>query len=135
MLDWLRQSLLNSFSLYLVAAVYPGLIIPKNLWQLLWVGVAFTLLNFLAKPLIKLILLPLNLLTLGLLSWLAQVLVLVIAVRLLPTLQVVAATIPAWQRSGFSIPALNVNLWLSFIIAGISLSLVYKLLDGVLCPD
>ena len=135
MLDWLRQSLLNSFSLYLVAAVYPGLIIPKNLWQLLWVGVAFTLLNFLAKPLIKLALLPLNLLTLGLLSWLAQVLVLVIAVRLLPTLQVVAAAIPAWQRSGFSIPALNISLWLSFIIASISLSLVYKLLDGVLCRD
>src|SRR3972149_92456 len=99
MRDWLRQSLLNSFSLYLVAAVYPGLIIPKNLGQLLWVGVAFTLLNFLAKPMLKLILLPLNLLTLGLLSWLAQVLVLVIAVRLLPTLQVVAAQIPAWQQS------------------------------------
>jgi len=82
MRDWLRQSLLNSFSLYLVAAVYPGLIIPKTLWQLLWVGVTFTLLNYLAKPLIKLILLPLNLLTLGLLSWLSGVLVLVIAVRL-----------------------------------------------------
>ncbi|OGD60672.1 hypothetical protein A3I57_01205 [Candidatus Beckwithbacteria bacterium RIFCSPLOWO2_02_FULL_47_23] len=135
MRDWLRQGLLNSFSLYLVAAVYPGLIIPKTLWQLLWVGVTFTLLNYLAKPLIKLILLPLNLLTLGLLSWLSGVLVLVIAVRLLPTLQVVPALIPAWQQSGFSVPALSLNLWLSFILTSLSLSLVYKLLDGILCPD
>ncbi|OGD56126.1 hypothetical protein A3E73_00385, partial [Candidatus Beckwithbacteria bacterium RIFCSPHIGHO2_12_FULL_47_17] len=107
----------------------------KTLWQLLWVGVTFTLLNYLAKPLIKLILLPLNLLTLGLLSWLSGVLVLVIAVRLLPTLQVVPALIPAWQQSGFSVPALSLNLWLSFILTSLSLSLVYKLLDGILCPD
>lgn len=135
MRDWLRQSLLNSFSLYLVAAVYPGLLIPQNLWQLLWIGVVFTLLNQLIKPVIKLILLPLNLLTLGLLSWLSQVFVLVIAVKLLPTLQVIPAIIPTWQQSGFSIPALSLNLWLSFILASLSLSLVYKLLDGVLCPD
>jgi len=135
MRDFLRQSLLNSFSLYLVAAVYPGLIIPQNLWQLLWIGLAFTLLNFLAKPVLKLILLPLNLITLGLLSWLVQVLVLVIAVRLLPTLQVVPAILPAWHQSGFSVPALSINIWLSFILASLSLSLLYKLLDGILCPD
>lgn len=135
MRDFIRQSLLNSFSLYLVAAIYPGLIIPQNLWQLLWIGLAFTLLNLLAKPVLKLILLPLNLITLGLLSWLVQVLVLVMAVKLLPTLQVVPAVLPPWHQSGFSVPALSLNIWLSFILASLSLSLVYKLLDGILCPD
>lgn len=135
MTDWLRQSLLNSFSLYLTAALYPGLIIPAALWPLLWCGLVFTLLDHLAKPLIKLILLPLNLLTLGLLSWISQVLVLVIAVQFLPQLRVVPALIPAWQRSGFALPALSINLWLSFILASIGLSLIYKLLDKVLCRD
>jgi hypothetical protein len=72
---------------------------------------------------------------LGLLSWLAQVLVLVIAVKLLPALRVIPALIPAINQSGFAIPALSINLWLSFIIASLALSLVYKLLDNILCPD
>src|SRR3989344_9014020 len=131
----LKQTLINSFSLFFLAAVYPGLKIPVDILGLLWTGLVLTLLNYLAKPLIKLILLPLNLLTLGLLSWLSQVLVLVIAVRLVPDLQVVPALIPAWQQSGFSVPALSLNLWLSFILTSLSLSLVYKLLDGILCPD
>lgn len=135
MRDFLRESLLNSFSLYLVAAVYPGLIVPPTLWPLLWAGLIFTLLNYLAKPIIKLILLPLNLLTLGLLSWLSQVLVLVIAVKLLPQLRVVPFVTSAWQQAGFALPPLAVGMALSFILASLILNLVYKLLDGILCQS
>lgn len=133
--DWFRQSLLNSIALYISAAVYPGLVIPQNLVQLFWAGVIFTLVNFLAKPLIKLILLPLNLLTLGLLSWLSQVLVLVIAVKLVPGLKVVAWVLPAWQQAGFSSPSFSLALFPSFIAATVVLSLSYKLLDWILCAD
>ena len=131
----LKQTLINSFSLFFLAAVYPGLKIPVDILGLLWTGLVLTLLNYLAKPLIKLILLPLNLLTLGLLSWLSQVLVLVIAVRLVPDLQVLTFVAPAWQQSGFSVPAMVISLWISFIFASLGLSLIYKLLETVLCPD
>lgn len=132
MRDWLKQSLLTSIALYIVQAVYPGLVIGTQLSALLWAGLVFTLLNFLAKPIIKLILLPLNLLTLGLLSWLSQVIVLVIAVKILPEIQVLAVSIPAWSQSGFSLPEFQLNLTLSYIIASLSLSLIYKLLDWIL---
>src|SRR3989338_8936959 len=130
----LKQTLINSFSLFFLAAVYAGLKIPVDILGLLWTGLVLTLLNYLAKPLIKLILLPLNLLTLGLLSWLSQVLVLVIAVRLVPDLQVLTFVAPAWQQSGFSVPAMVISLWISFIFASLGLSLIYKLLETVLCP-
>ena len=135
MRDWLRQSLLHSFTLYLAASFYPGLSIPKNPASLLWIGVVFTLLNLLAKPIIKLVLLPFNLLTFGLLFWAGQALVLFLAVKLVPTLSVIAFTAPAWHQAGFSVPALPINLFLSYVLVSILLNLIYKLLDGVLCPD
>ena len=135
MRDWLRQSLLNSFSLDLTAALYSGLTVPASLGPLFWAGIVLTLLQLVARPVIKLILLPLNLLTLGLLSWLSQVLVLVIAVNLLPQLRVTAVSLPAFSRAGFAVPGLNLNLVLSFVVASLLLSLVYHWLDWALCRD
>ncbi|MBU2052333.1 phage holin family protein [Patescibacteria group bacterium] len=132
---WLSQSLISSLGLLLVGRVYPGLLVPADLLDLFWIGVVFTLLNQLAKPIIKLILLPLNLLTLGLLSWVSQVLVLVITVNFLPTIQVVGFTIPAWYQAGFSVPSLSVNLLGSYILASLALSLTNKILNFVICPD
>ena len=87
-----------------------------------------SLLNRLAKPIIKL-------LTLGLLSWASQALVLFLAVKIVAGLSVLAFTAPAWQQAGFSIPALRINLLVSYLLASILLTFIYKLLNGVLCPD
>ncbi|MCG2691802.1 phage holin family protein, partial [Microgenomates group bacterium] len=69
MKDFLRQSLINSFSLYIVASIFPGLTVPQQLLNLIWAGIIFTLINRLVKPVIKLFLLPINLITLGLFGW------------------------------------------------------------------
>jgi len=128
MRDWLRQSLLHSFSLYLLSEFYPGIVVPGQLPQWLWAGLVMSLLNRLAKPIIKL-------LTLGLLSWASQALVLFLAVKIVAGLSVLAFTAPAWQQAGFSIPALRINLLVSYLLASILLTFIYKLLNGVLCPD
>ncbi|MDP4031150.1 MAG: phage holin family protein [Patescibacteria group bacterium] len=132
---WLSQSLISSLGLLLVGRVYPGLLVPADLLDLFWIGVVFTLLNQLAKPIIKLILLPLNLLTLGLLSWVSQVLVLVITVNLLPTLRVVSFVFPGLNQAGFSISSFTVSLFASYILASLALSLTNKILNFVICPD
>jgi len=128
MRDWLRQSLLYSFSLFLLTGFYPGIIIPSALLQLLWIGLLLTCLNRLVKPLIKLF-------TLGLFSWATPALVLFLAVKLAPGLRLVGFTTPSWHSAGFSIPALPINLFFSYLLAAFLLNLLYKLLDGVLCPD
>lgn len=128
MRDWLRQSLLYSFSLYLLTGFYPGIIIPSALLQLLWIGLVLTAFNLLVKPLVKIF-------TLGLLSWASQALGLFLTVKFVSGLRVIGFTTPPWQSAGFSIPALPVNLFFSYLLASVLLNLLYKLLDGVLCPD
>lgn len=133
MRSFLRDGLLHTFSLYITAAFYPGLIIPALFTSLLWVGFIFTLINYFVKPIIKLFLLPLNLLTLGLFRWVANVVILLILTQINPSVRLVSMTTSALTYSGFAIPPLTLTLIISYILASLILSLVYNLLDSILC--
>jgi putative membrane protein len=135
MKDFLRNSLLNSFSLFAVAAFYPGLIIPQQLTQLVWGGIVFTLINYLVKPVVKLFLLPINLVTLGFFRWVANVLILLILTRLMPAISVINFTSPPISQAGFAVPSLNISLFISYILASFLLSLTFNLLDTLLTND
>lgn len=133
--NFIREVLLIGFSLYLVGSVYPGLIVPQNLDGLLVTAVVFTLVNLLVKPVIKLFLLPLNLLTLGFFRWVTNVLVLVIITKIAPELKVVGFVSSPVNASGFAVPALNISLTMSYILASLLLSLAFSLLQNFLTQD
>ncbi|HBU21828.1 TPA: hypothetical protein DEB02_02700, partial [Candidatus Beckwithbacteria bacterium] len=101
---FLRLALLNSISLFVVSAFYPGLIVTPLLTGIVYAGAVFTLINYLVKPIVKLLLLPINLVTLGLFRWLSNVLILLTLTRLLSTVSVVPAVIPSLAYQGFVVP-------------------------------
>lgn len=135
MKDFFRQSLINSFSLYLVSSILPGLTIPGQVFNLIWAGIIFTLITRLIKPFIKLALLPINLITLGLFGWLANVFVLLIATRLIDTLTVNGFHTQSFNYAGFSIPSLTFSPLISLIIVSFLLSLTFNILDRLLNED
>ena len=126
MKDFLRQSLINSFSLFLVSSIFPGLTVPRMVFNLIWAGIIFTLINRLVKPIIKLFLLPINLMTLGFFGWLANVLVLLIAVRLVDSLTVAGFVSQPFSYSGFSVPGLTFSPFAALIITSFLLSLTFR---------
>jgi uncharacterized membrane protein YvlD (DUF360 family) len=129
MKDILRESLVRSVTLYAAAAIFPGLVISRGAGELLLSGAVFTLFSRLVSPLVKLITLPFNLLTLGLFSWINHAVVLAIMVQFWRHVQVIAFRTTPWQQSGFSIPAMEVSLVFSYIMAAILLTFIYKILD------
>lgn len=132
MKKYLRLSLLNTFSLWIVSSFFPGLITPNNLLELLYAGLIFTIINQFVKPIIKLFLLPINLVTLGLFRWLANVLVLLVLTQIIFTVKVIGFVSPPINQAGFSIPSLNLNMITSLIIASFLLSLAFNLLSKIL---
>ena len=135
MKHFIRQSLLTAFSLFIVSKFYSGLNIPQNLLNLLWAGLIISLLNQLVKPIIKLLLLPINLLTLGLFSWLANVIVLLIAVKIIPDLIITSFTFESVSYSGFLIPNIYLNFFFSLILSSFFLSLIFNLLNNFLVEE
>lgn len=72
----LRYFLINLVALYAATYLIGGLTYSGGLQSLLIGAAAFALINILLVPLLKILFLPLNLLTLGLFAWLTNVLAL-----------------------------------------------------------
>ncbi|HUS52338.1 MAG TPA: phage holin family protein [Candidatus Bathyarchaeia archaeon] len=127
----LRSYLINLAALWLVTQIISG-VDYGGAWQtLLLAGLALTIVNLFIKPLINLLLLPVNLITLGAFRWLVNVATLYLVTILVPQFKVSEFVFPGFAYQGIVIPSLNLNLLLVFVIASFALSLVTSTLYWV----
>ncbi len=114
----LRYFLINLVSLFAATKIIPGLIYTGGFKSLAIGALAFMLINFLLVPLLKLLFLPLNLLTVGLFSWLINVLA-IYALTTISDFRLVSYSFPG-ANFGISIPAYD----LSPLMVAIAASLI-----------
>ncbi len=124
----LRALFINAAVLFLATRIYPGLIFDGQLKTLILATLALTILNRFVKPIIKLLLLPINLITLGLFGWVAQVLTLFLLTRLVTGFAVVPFYFPGWSNNGFVVPAMAISSFASYLIASITISILAQVL-------
>lgn len=107
----LRYFLINLVSLFLTTRFLPGLTYTGGIKSLAIGAVAFMLINFILVPLLKILFLPLNLLTVGLFAWLVNVLAIYALTTIVsdfvllpyhfPGLTVASVVIPPYQLTTF----------------------------------
>jgi putative membrane protein len=99
----LRSLLINIGALIAASQIIPSLTIEGGLKGLMIGAVAFMLANLLLVPLLKVLLLPLNLLTLGIFAWLSNVLALYFLVTVVPYFKLLP-----YQFSGITYGSLTI---------------------------
>lgn len=101
-----------------IAATYllPGLNYGGNQDTLIRAAVVLALLNTFAKPVISLLLMPINFLTLGLLGGVTGIVVLYLVTILVPGFSITDSNFPGVSYGSFSIPAYQVNGVLTAIL-------------------
>jgi len=120
-----RIILVNFFALWLVNRIFPAAIDFQWQWKTLFLAaIALGLIDFAVKPLIKLLLLPITLLTLGTFRWVVNVLVLYLVTAVVPGFAIQAFGFPGFSYQGFSIPAFYTTTLYALIIVSFSLSLI-----------
>jgi putative membrane protein len=119
----LRTGLINLVCLWLVASLIKGVTYAGQAGVLLLAAGALTLVNFLLKPLVKVLLLPLNIITLGSLQWLVNVIMLYLVTLLVPAFRIQGYAFPGWSYQGFVVPAANLSTLAVLIITSFFLSL------------
>lgn len=124
----LRTLLLNTVVIFLTARILPGLSYSNNLQVLLMAAVAVALLNLVVRPIVKLLMLPINLLTLGIFSWLTNVFLLYLATRLIPGFYVSAFDFPGWTYQGLVLPAVGMTVFWSYVLSSFVISALTSLL-------
>lgn len=125
----LRYFLINFISLWITTEIIKGLTYSGGFKSLLTGAVVFTIINFLLVPLLKILLLPLNLLTLGFFAWITNVLALYALTNFLPQFKLIPYFFPGFVYDGFMIPATQLStLWVA-IIASLFIGLLTHFLQ------
>lgn len=113
-----RSVVYHIFALWLTSTLIPSLSISGNLWGMFSAGTALALMMIFLKPLISLLFLPINILTLGLLSWLVNVVVLYVWSVFVPNVSITPWVFPGFNMGGFALPSVPLSFaWTLVVIA------------------
>jgi len=120
----LRSFIINLAAIILVNQAIPGFVVSGGYEGYLITAAVLTGVNLALKPLIRLLLLPINLLTLGTFRWLANVFTLYLVTLLVPYLEIVSFTFPGWSYQGFIVPEIFLaKVWV-LVISSFFISLL-----------
>ena len=95
-----------------------------------YAGLVLSLLMLLVAPLLKILFIPINLLTFGLLSWVINVVLYLLTV-FVSGVSVVAWTFPGLSIAGFVLPEIAFSSFISFILVSLSLSMLINVLHDI----
>lgn len=119
----LRYFLINLVSLWITTIIIPGLTYTGGIKSLIIGAAAFMLINFILVPLLKILFLPLNLLTLGLFAWVTNVLALY-ALTTVSSFQLAPFAFQGLYLNGFNIPAYDLSPLLVAILASFLIGVI-----------
>ncbi|KKQ96123.1 MAG: hypothetical protein UV56_C0011G0003 [Candidatus Woesebacteria bacterium GW2011_GWC1_43_10b] len=130
----LRVFATETFSIYLVSQIASGLVFDKGIQSVLITGLALTGATFLVRPIVNLLLLPLNIMTFGFLRWLSHAVTLFLVDLVLPEFGVLSFSFSGFRSELFSLPPVILEagpfsyIAFSFILALIT-TIIYWLVD------
>lgn len=125
---FLRNVLVNLICFWVISLILPAVDFSGKPEILLLASLALTATNIFIKPILNLLLLPLNLVTLGTFRWIINVIILFLVTMIIPDFKIRPFVFPGVAYKGFVIPQINVNLFWSFVIVSFVLSFVSNII-------
>lgn len=126
-----RVFLFHSFSLWLVSQILPALSIHGGWTVLLFAGLILSLLMLLVAPILRILFIPINIITFGLLSWAINVIVLWLLTIFVPNVTISAWTFPGVSWAGFVIPSAKLSYGLALIVVSLAVSFLVNVFHDI----
>lgn len=112
-----RGFLINFIALIITAGVIPGISYSGGYKTLALAAVVFMAINLLVVPVLKIMFLPLNLLTLGFFAWAVNVVAFYFLTALIPQFKLTPYSFSGFEYHGFIFPNMDLNVWQVAILA------------------
>lgn len=125
----LRYFLINLVSLWVATQIITGLTYTGGVKSLIVGGIAFMAINLALVPLLRILFLPLNLLTLGLFAWLTNVLAIYALTTVVSEFQLVPYTFAGLNLNGFVVPAYELSPFLVAVAVSFLIGLITHFLQ------
>lgn len=127
-----RMIIFSGLSLYITSLIIKGFIIKTDLISLIIASLILAIVYYLLTPLIKVILLPFNILTLGLISIIVYILLFNFVINKFNLVVIHPWVFPGGNFGGISIPQIEFNYWLTLISSSVLYSTIINLLEMAL---
>ena len=120
----LRHYTIDTFSLWVISQVGSGLFFEQGFRTLAIAGVGITVVSIIAKPVINVLLLPLNLITYGLFRWVSSAIVIYLVTLVVPGFKVLGFEFAGLQTNWLDIPSLHFEGFLAYVAFAFILSII-----------
>lgn len=125
----LRYFLINFVALYGTTQIIPGLSYTGGFKSLAIGSVAFMLINWILVPLLKILFLPLNLLTVGIFAWLINVLALFALTTVVSDFQLSPYSFHGANILGINFPATELSTFWVAVVASFLIGVITHFLQ------
>lgn len=128
-----RHITITLLAFYLTSVyVVSGFELPLSLSVYVKAVIIFSLISFFLKPILKLLLLPINLLTLGLFGWIVNVILLYFLKLFVPEVHFGITFFPGFSWEGIVVPQMTLTPLWTVIATSFSLTFLTRLLNWLI---
>jgi len=127
-----RMLIFSATAIYITSLWDKGFLLPESLIGFLKVTAVFAVVYYLIVPISKIILLPLNLITLGLVSFLVYVLLLHFASSNFSLLTIKPWTFPGFIWGGITVNKIYLSYFWNLVLSSVALSSIINILEKCL---
>jgi len=120
----LRIYITSCLSFYLVTYLVEGINFSGGVETFLLIGAVLTVMNIFLKPILKIFMVPFNLVSLGLFSWLLNAVILFLLTKVISQVKITGFRFEGLSYGGFVIPAVYLGFWETLLAGTVIMSLV-----------
>ncbi len=120
----LKHFLIDTISLYLISLAVKGIVFENGVQTLLLTGAVLALATMIARPVLNILLLPINLVTFGLFKWVTYVVTLYLVTIVVPGFALLDFVFAGYSSVWFVIPSIHLTGLLAFIAFSFLISFV-----------
>lgn len=120
----LKNTIIDGFSLFLTAQTLSGVKVEGGFMTFVFGGLALSLMTSFLKPVLKIITLPINIVTFGTFSFVINIIVLYLLTVFIPQIKVSAFIFQGFSLYGFVIPKFFLNTFFAFVVVSFTLSVI-----------
>lgn len=120
----LRHFVIDTVSLYLASSIASGLVFERGIETIILAGVGLTLASLIAKPVINVLMLPINLITFGLFRWVASAIALYLVTLVVPGFRIAKFFFGGFSSVWFDLPTISFEGVIALISFSFLLSLI-----------
>jgi putative membrane protein len=128
----LRKIIFYTVALFLTSQIFEGVKVSGGLITYILGGSVLSLLFLIVKPILSIITLPLNIITLGLFSFIANAIILYLLTIFVANISITAFTFRGLSFFGFVVPGLHVNGFFAFVAASVLVSFIVGFLKWLI---